>query len=187
MSIFGNSKKIPELISKIILLTKDFNVLKLNLKGKFKSVNDELDSHLDSINQNSNEIQTNYEYTAELESRIEKLSEKVDELQMQLNPHINSYQYTNGPLSKKEQDFFMNLYTIEDRIPMVELAKTAGLTLELCEMMICSLENKNIPIIKQVVDGKLYLSLEYTFKDLQARKNVLKIDNTFVPTAILSQ
>lgn len=137
---------------------------------------DELDIHLDSINQNTNEIQTTYENVAELESKIEKLSEKLDEIQMQLNPAIKEYNFENLQLSEREKEMFLNIYTEEDRVSILILARKCSLTLEMCDSLINKLMSKGIPIMKQFVNEKLFISLEYTFKDLQARKNILGLD-----------
>ena len=159
-----------------MLLSKDFSSLRINLKDAFKSVKEEFDMHLDSINQNTNEIQSSYEYIMELDAKIEKLSDKIDELQMQVNPDFCQPDFSDVILSKREQELFMNLYTVEDRISIVDLSKKNGLTPEMCDSLLRALSSKKIPIIRQLLDGKIVVSLEYNFKDLQARKNILKID-----------
>jgi|TARA_Y100000294_G_C8507427_1_gene317278 hypothetical protein len=162
------------LTTKIYSLSDDLATLKHNLKGAFRSSKDELDMHLDTINQNTNEIQTNYESIAELDVKIEKLADKIDELQLLLNP--SNYNFSEVNLSKIEQEFFLNLYTVEDRISITNFARKCGLTIEMCESMLQRMISKGIPIVKQLVDNMVFISLEYTFKDLQARKNFLKID-----------
>ncbi|NQU98971.1 hypothetical protein HQ533_05925 [Candidatus Woesearchaeota archaeon] len=175
INIFS-SKKFTELAKKLVLLTKDFSILKHNLKGAFKSTKDEIDMHLDSINQNTNEIQTNYEYLANIEAKVDKLSDKVDEIQMQLNPHFYSQNFSEIELSKREQEIFLGIYTEEDRVSVVKLSKKLGLTMELCEALIGRIVAKGIPVVRQLVNGDVFISLDYVFKDLQARKNVLNIE-----------
>jgi|FLOH01.1.fsa_nt_gi septal ring factor EnvC (AmiA/AmiB activator) len=166
-----------KLVGKIAELSTEIGVLKNNLQGAFKSTKDELDMHLDSINQNTNEIQAAHEYAAELEGKIEKLTEKMDEMQMQLNPHLYS-NFESVKLSKREQELFMHLYMVEDRVSVIDLARRTGLTLEMCQNFLGSLMSKGVPLIRQIVNSEMLVSLEYTFKDLQARKNLLKIDAT---------
>ncbi|MFC2135627.1 hypothetical protein ACFLTH_13515 [Bacteroidota bacterium] len=161
---------------KLVSLLADFAALKHNLKGAFKSLKDELDIHLDSINQNTNEIQSNYEHIAALDAKIEKLSDKMDEFQMQLNPNFYSNAFDKISLSKREQEVFMGIYTEEDRISMLDLSRSLGLTLEMCESIINNIRAKGIPIVKQLVDEQLLVCLDYTFKDLQARKNVVGVE-----------
>lgn len=134
---------------------------------------------LDSINQNTNEIQSNYEAFAELEAKFDKFSEKVDELQIQLNPHFYSQIFDDIQLTKREQGLFLGIYTEEDRISVAELAKKAGITCQLCDSIVNSIRAKGIPVMKQLVDEELYVSLDYNFKDLQARKNILKLEASY--------
>ncbi|MBC8500999.1 MAG: hypothetical protein ISS25_01845 [Nanoarchaeota archaeon] len=140
---------------------------------------DDLDVHLDSINQNTNEIQSNYEYMADIDAKIEKLSEKIDEVQMRLDPHFYTKFFDDIRISRKEQDVFLGLYTEEDRISIPDLARKLGLTVEMCQVLLSSLKAKGIPVVKQLVDEQIHVSLDYTFKDLQARKNVLRIEAPF--------
>lgn len=168
------------MVRKVSNISKDVATLKINFKGVISNLKEELDVHLDSINQNTNEIQSNYEYLAELDAKIDKLTEKIDNIQMELNPEISKYQHLNINLSKKEQEFFMNLYTVEDRISINELAKKSGITYNMCISLIDSFNSKGIPIVKQIVEGELLISLEYNFKDIQARKNILMIDSQVV-------
>ena len=134
--------------------------------------------NLDSINQNTNEIQSNYEYLAQIEAKVDKLSDKMDDINMQLNPDFFSQGFDKIELSKREQELFLGIYTEEDRISIINLARKLGLTFEMCEVMLSRIMSKGIPVVRQRVDGNVFVSLDYMFKDLQARKNFLKIDTT---------
>lgn len=175
MDIFS-SKKITESIGKITLFSKELYILKNNLKGAFASIKDDLDMHLDSINQNTNEIQSSNEQLVELELKLEKLADRVDELHLLLNPALAHEHFENIKLNAREQEMFMHLYMVEDRVPMSFLARNACIPIDLCDSLLNNLIRKKIPIIRQLVDNVLYVSLDYNFKDLQARKNILKID-----------
>ncbi|MFH1589940.1 MAG: hypothetical protein ABIB43_05220 [archaeon] len=163
---------------KIVSVLKDLGDLKNNLRGAFESIKDEMDVHLDSINQNTNEIQGNYTHITDIEAKVDKLSDKIDEIQMQLNPNSILQNFDDISLSKREQEVFMSIYTEEDRISIVGLAKKLGLTLEMCELVLSRIKAKGIPLVKQLVNEEILVSLDYDFKDLQARKNILRIDTT---------
>ena len=57
-------------------------VLGKALKSEFTRIRHEFEEHLQSINENTNEIAANYEYTCGLEAKLDRLSERVDQLQM---------------------------------------------------------------------------------------------------------
>jgi DNA repair exonuclease SbcCD ATPase subunit len=87
------------------------------LQHKHKQLEEQLDDHLQSINENTNEIQANYEYLCELDMKIEKLTERLDEIFMFLGWHAkNGYdiRLEPSPLTESEQQVFMVLYTQDD-------------------------------------------------------------------------
>ena len=49
-------------------------------KVSFSKIKEELDVHLDSINENTNEINANFEHILKVEQKVDKLSEKFEEI-----------------------------------------------------------------------------------------------------------
>jgi predicted transcriptional regulator len=168
-------------LSRISSIANEFGEMKETIKAAFKATKEELDIHLDSINRNTNEIHGNYEYLAELEAKIDKLSDKVDELQMQVNPHFYTFD-PNIKLSSREQEVFMALYTSDGRVTANDVARQLSLTEEIVERIVGNIAAKDVPIVKHVLGDEVFLSIEYHFKDLQARKNILQIDTAMPRT-----
>lgn len=150
--------------------------MNVGVKKAFSAVKDELDQHLDSINQNTNEIQSCYEYLAELDQKLEKLNERLDDLQFTITPETEA-QYDIS-LSHREQEVFMVLYTEEDPITSREISRRLGLTVEMVDQYLQTMAAKGIPLLRTFVNNKVYQSLDLKFKDLQARKNVLRINES---------
>ncbi|MFH1505536.1 MAG: hypothetical protein ABIE94_00930 [archaeon] len=148
-----------------------------DIKGAFKSVKSELDTHLDSINQNTTEIQSIFEYLGEIDEKIEKLTERLDELQLHLNPELSPDKF-KVKLTLREQEVFMVLYAVQKKVTLKDIARRLGLTEEMANNYVFNLISKGIPILKQFHQGKMYLYLDLKFKDLQARKNVLDISQS---------
>jgi len=152
---------------------------KLAKKAEESNLKDELDEHLTSINQNTNEIQTNYEYLCELDSKIEKLKERIDEVSMFLGLSRSKQHYKISPLTKNEKEVFLVLYTKgeeKDYLTYKEIARSIALSKELVMNYITNLIEKGIPIIKKYADNKVYIKLDPNFKSLQAKENLVKID-----------
>lgn len=88
------------------------------LKGAFQKIKEEMDEHLQAINENTNEITSNYEYTCELEAKIEKLTERLDKMQMFIETQLGARPVVEKneiePLSKPEQDVFTTLYILQE-------------------------------------------------------------------------
>ncbi len=159
-------------------MTKIFNRVKNvsdGLKAGFDSVREELDNHLDSINANTSEIQTCFDYLAELEAKLNKLTERIDEMQLTINPQLSEIKM-DVELSLREQEVFMSLYVAERPMTLVDIARRIGLTEDMINSAVFKLTMKGIPIIKNYVEDTLFLALETNFKDLQARKNIVNID-----------
>lgn len=135
---------------------------------------------MNSINQNTNEIQSNYEFLCELDSKIEKLNEKIDEIQMFLFPELASKKnYQIDPLTEREQEIFLVLYASEDKgLTFLDIGRKTGLPFSLVKEYIKNLIKKGIPIIRNCFDDKISLTLDKDFRALQAKENIVKINES---------
>ncbi|MGM5481397.1 MAG: hypothetical protein ACQESE_03220 [Nanobdellota archaeon] len=145
--------------------------------GAFEKVRDELDEHRDAINQNTSELTAAYQYIAMLEKKIEKLSERVDELTVNVRPELSAYDNLSVSLTIREQEVFLLLYTANKGLDLTEIAKYLGLTEELVRSYLFKLISKGVPIKKFRTGHDIFTYvLDKTFKDIQARKNIVPID-----------
>jgi DNA-binding CsgD family transcriptional regulator len=143
------------------------------VRKAFAAVKDEMNVHRETINQNTNDLQACYEYLAEIDRKLDKLAERLDELQYTVTPE---QRVPEGiVLTHREQEAFMVLYTADDPVTSLEVARRLGLTVEMVEQYLFSISSKGVPILKTFANGKVYHSLDLKFKDLQARRNILNI------------
>ena len=144
----------------------------------------QLGEHLKDINENSNEIQSNYEFLSVLESKIDKLTERVDQMQFFLQCNSNfiadkTNSFEISPLTRKEQYVFLVLYALDDEknaVSYADIAKKTGFTESLVRDYMTSIIAKGVPITKRYINNKAYLKLNKEFKRLQAKENILCID-----------
>lgn len=171
-NIFNNKKDVVNKINK-------------SLKSSFNNIKEEMDIHLDSINENTSEINANFDYLLKLEGKVDKLSERIDDLHMMMEefigmPSKSSFkdQFANITLTNREQEVFMTLYPLihQESLSYSEIAKKLGFTISLVDRFVKDLIMKGIPIIKKYNDNLLLLSLDEEFKNLQAKENVLNIN-----------
>ncbi|MFT4311268.1 MAG: hypothetical protein ACMXX7_01430 [Candidatus Woesearchaeota archaeon] len=151
--------------------------LRKGLKNAFSSIKIEFNEHLETINQNTTEIQSLYDYVSEVEHKLDKLSERIDELQMHLNPTM-AYDQFSVELTHREQEVFVVLYAESQKITAKTIARRLGFTDEMVQRYIYSLISKGIPVLKHFQDEEMFITLDDKFKELQARRNVLKIDES---------
>ena len=150
----------------------------------FDSIREELEEHCESINDNTNEIQTNYEYIGKLDRKLDQLAERMDKMQVFLQQHHGFAaeklpRFNVMPLSKKEKEVFLLLYAMEEtrkEVAVAELAKRLSMSENLVQNFVMNLVEKGVPILKKYVQGKSYLFLNKDFKELQAKENILDIE-----------
>ena len=156
-----------------------FKTFEKKIKNSFSKIKNELDEHLDTINQNTTEIQANYEYIFELENKIEKLNQRLEEMQLLIENGPNSeYKITQpvSKLTKREEEVFMLLYTDkEESLTFSEISRKIGFTEEMIKNYISSMSSKGVPIIQKLLSGETYISIDPSFKNLQIKENVLRI------------
>ena len=155
------------------------------LKNAFNKVKEEMEEHLQAINENTNEITSNYEYICELEAKVEKLTERLDKMQMFIEEHIAAKPAEAfveakkiKPLSRSEQDIFSALYVLQEEkgtVTYSDIAERTGIEEGEISVQISSMISKGIPISKKFIGNEPYLKLDKEFKTLQAKENVLHI------------
>ena len=159
-------------------LSKELRSINAGVSAAFSQVKDELSDHLDAINQNTAEFDIVHQRITSLETMFEKIVERLDELSMTSKDVLFSESDFNVELSLREQEVFVILYTSKQLLSAKKIVKYLGLTEELVHNYIFKLISKGIPVIKQFdKDGVLLYSLDKMFKDLQARKNLIKINS----------
>ena len=157
---------------------------KLNesLKLTFSQIYEEFEDHLQAINENTSEIQENYTFLCELDNKIAKLNERIDEIHSILSKFTGKKTLKTpsfediDPLTSTEKNVFLNLYTEEQPISFSELAAKIKMSIPLARQYITNLLEKGIPIQKIYKNTIPYIALDQRFKNLQAKKNILKIE-----------
>ena len=155
----------------------------LQLKEDLKSVKNELDEHLEALNENTSEIQTGYECMNEINGRLEKLAERVEAMEIFLQKYTNfntvERVFEVKPLTKTEQNVFLVIYALEDEKGLVscaDIAKKTGLPGYVVNEYIARLVEKGIPLLKKYLNNIPYIRLNPEFKSVQAKENILMID-----------
>ncbi len=152
-------------------------------KAEFTRIRHEFEDHLQAINENTNEISSNYEYICEIGNKLEKLSERVEQMQLFLEAN-NSYAFERKNefdvkrLNRREQDVFLVIYTLEEEqgsITYSDIAQRLHISEQLAGNYVTSLIEKGVPILKRYVNSRPYLRIEPEFKTLQTKENILQL------------
>ena len=145
------------------------------------NIREELDEHLEAINNNTNEIQSNFEYLQELDKKVEKLSEKMDEILMVLKGSSEQKSFEVKELTKREKQVFQAFYTLihdhPEGVTYVQIAHKLGISTGLVANFVTNLLEKGVPVKKVYHNNNVHLLLDEEFSQLQAKENVLGINS----------
>ena len=154
---------------------------KLVLSNSFNKLKEEMTDHLNSINENTNEINYSQSIMNKMEQMIQKLNERMDDIELKLNQTLGNKifqkeQYANVNLTPREKEIFFYIYESQGQLlDYRKIARSLGYNEESIRKHISSLITKQIPIQKKHFDGKVYLILDSDFKNLQAKENIVNI------------
>ena len=159
------------------------NILAKKIRTELAEIRHEIEEHLQSINENTNEIAANYEYICEIENKLDKLSARVDQIQMHLEttPSIEIAKRNNFDvkrLNRREQEVFLVIYTLEEEkgsLTYADIAARLDISEQLAANYVTLLIEKGVPIIKRYINSKPYLKLDPVFKTLQTKENILQL------------
>jgi len=154
-----------------------------NMQVVLRGIKEAFDDHLESINNNTNEIESNHEILNQLICKLDKLTERVDSMALYLHKKDLKFKDTSiieiAPLTRREKEVFQALYELVQGLPHVsykQLAKKIGMTISLVQNYITSLIEKGVPIEKRYVSRQAFITLQPKFQRLQAKNNVVGLN-----------
>lgn len=150
-------------------LRKEVTVLKKGVKDAFQKVQEESEEHLDSINENTNEIQSLQEVCSELDNKIEKIDERMDEIQIALeNAGIFKKRKHNFAsqikLTKSETEIYDFLIGTEDEKTYRDISHNSGFDQESIKTILSNLVEKGVPIVQKFINNCAYIDVDQEFK-----------------------
>ncbi|MBW2989221.1 hypothetical protein KY358_02775 [Candidatus Woesearchaeota archaeon] len=153
------------------------------MHSAFSQVRDEFEDHLTAINQNTSEIQANYELICNIDQKLNKISERLDKLDLFLQKHgmdvEEKQQFKPISLTRREQEIFLVLYTLEEvkgPVTYLDIARKVCLPEDIVSSYVSNMVRKGIPILKRYKANEAHLTLNKQFKARQAKENILQIE-----------
>jgi hypothetical protein len=153
---------------------------KKQIKMSLAQVREELDEHLGSINDNTDEIQSNYAYVQKLGDKIDRLVSRLDRIEMLIEGQQKSH--TVQPLTYAEKQIFLVLYTEEVPLTYADIVQRTGFSDALVKHHLNCLIEKGVPVIKSYFNATPFMKIHPGFKEKQAKENVINLSlKSFVP------
>ena len=166
-----------------VLYAELFQNTNQELQEAFSQVKEEFEDHLDAINGNTNEIQSNHEFLVGIDQKISKVEERLDRITMFLERHgmepEQQHVFEVEKITKREQEVFLVLYTQEEAkgsVTYLDIARHTGLTEDLVANYVANMIAKGVPIRKQYLNNQAHFCLNPHFKAIQAKQNILQIE-----------
>lgn len=162
---------------------KGLKLVSLKVNRVFEQIKEQFEDQLEAINENTNEIQSNFEYLCELDRKIDKLSERIDELNNILKqqkgekPDVKSFKLQ--PLTLKEKEVFYALYILTENNRYTtyrDIAKRVSYSENLVASYITNLIEKGIPVAKKYANKVAYLGLDAGFREIQSKENIVGVN-----------
>lgn len=150
-------------------LRKEVTLLKKGVRDAFLKVQDESDEHLDSINQNTNEIQSLQEVCSELDCKIDKLGERLDDIQLLLE-NVGLVQKSEFDFAKKieltksEHEIYDLLINSTDELTYLNISHNTGFDQDSIKSILSRLVEKGVPIVQKFLNNIAYISVHEEFK-----------------------
>ncbi len=142
------------------------------MSGDFKKIFSSLEDHLQSINDNSAEIQSLFDYLQELELKMDRISSRLDEVQIQ---HEHMVKKDVQPLNHLEKQIFLVLYTEEFAMTVHDICEKTKLPSSVVQERINTIITKGVPLVRSYVDKQVYIQIDGQFKERQAKENLVNL------------
>lgn len=182
------------------MFNRNNDLIRILLK-RFRRIKEELDEHLQSINENTNEIQANYEYLNKIDEKINKVNEKIEILRLQIEAlakqtdkdivirltpkeQLRLVEFLkkgkeltdfDDDLSKQEKKILMLLYSARAKgriLTYRQIANELGMEEALVAGYSTNLIEKGIPIIKHYRGKEVAIELHTNFRYLDLEKSL---------------
>ncbi|MEK6938770.1 MAG: hypothetical protein AABX04_07040 [Nanoarchaeota archaeon] len=142
---------------------------------ELKKVKQALEEHLTSINDNTQEIQSLFDYLQEIEVKVEKISQRLEQVQMGAEVSAATVKQTVTPLNQVEKKVFLTLYTAEIALSYREISERAQVSPAIVHECISSLVSKGIPLVRSFCNDQMFFKVEPAFKEAQAKENLINL------------
>jgi len=160
-------------------MNEDFLGAEKELRSFLLNIRDEMDDHLTSINQNTEEVSKFYNHIDEVEAKIDKLNTRLDTMHMMFRQVMNQAA-VSVDLNLNEQRLFVMLEACPKYLAISDLAERTGVSFENAEESIMSMTDKGLPLIKGIYESKSCVKLDPEFKQMNRRQRLIKISPAIV-------
>ena len=146
-------------------------------------IRQELDEHLEVINENTDEIEANFSYLINFEKKIKFLEQRLERLEKLFTQTRGTETQEQKKVKKisitdPEQEVFLLIYNSSRAIEYQELCTRLRRSETYVRYHINGLISKGIPITRHIINRKTFFALDPEFKNLQCKENIVNLSRT---------
>src|SRR3989344_3362713 len=153
-----------------------------SLVAVFNELRQELDEHLDVINENTDEIEGNFSYLINLEKRMKFLEQRLEKFEKTLSKvaplEEQKREKKQIHITDNEQDVFLVIYNSPKAVDYAHVARTLRKSETYVRYQINGLISKGVPVMRHIINRRNYFSLDIEFKEMQCKENILNLSRT---------
>lgn len=156
-------------------------LIDIDFKKDMESFKEQFEDHLQSINENTDEIETNYSYLLDMDQRLKEMDKKVNtifDMLAKLTKTDVKKSKNKIRLSHNEQEVFMVFYMADRALSYGQLCFKSKKSEPMVRNAINLMIEKKIPVKKHIINKKAYFILDRAFRELQTKENILNIEKT---------
>ena len=153
--------------------------LRDELKVVFSKIKEEFDDHLESINQNTIELQSLFEYLSRLNDKLDKLSAKIDSTTVHDRRQSAKKELLTIVLTREEEEVLAILLSNSKRNALTTydiIAEKLNITPVYTANIVTSLLEKGIPVEKRLLNGNVLVEIDRMFHERDLQYNIVTID-----------
>ncbi len=130
--------------------------------------------HLDTINENTQEIEATSDQVHEIETKLDKLNLRMDAMHMVLKQLVFEHRLS-VQLNLNEQKLFSLLCAHKNYLKMEYVVERLRLSDVIVKELVTALMDKGIPVVRKEHGGGSFLHMDPAFSQLQQQQGMIKI------------
>ena len=165
--------------------SSEFDRFRIGTEEVIESIREEIEDHKETINDNTSEIQANHEYAWQIDQRLKRMEQRLEHLESWMARSggfpLATEERTDFDLDEQEKKIFLIIYTASNSVTYSYIAEALDESELQVKERITSMLEKGVPIQKRYSqDNEACLMLEKSFKDEQAKHNIVRISQRTV-------
>jgi len=137
-----------------LLKNSSLDGVERKIKNSFSAVREEMEDHLVTINENTDELKSHSDFMNELDRKIESINDRMDSL------HLMLMKVMKSSLNENETKIIDVLDRSTSFMSCKDIAFSAGVSELFVKAHLFSMICKGVPLKEKIIENQSYFTLE---------------------------